>query len=87
MKGVFAPHLSIPPAAQRRLWPALGQAAGLGCVLYGGTAIALRLGHRASIDFDFFSGTSLSRPALAEALPFTRHATVLQDERDALTFW
>jgi hypothetical protein len=86
MKGVFAPHFSILPAAQRRLWPALGQAAELGCVLYGGTAIALRLGHRASIDFDFFSGTSLPRSALAEALPFTRHATVLQDERDALTF-
>ncbi|MGH9485754.1 MAG: hypothetical protein ACRD1F_11925, partial [Terriglobales bacterium] len=84
MSGVFAPHLSILPPAQRRLWPALRDTAKLGCVLYDGTAIALRLGHRSSIDFDFFSGGTLDRPALAAALPFTRAATVLQDERNTL---
>jgi len=44
----------ILPPAQRRLWDT-----GLGVprhfVLYGGTALALRLGHRQSVDCDFFS--------------------------------
>lgn len=86
MSGTFAPRLDILPPAQRRLWPVLQGAKELGCVLYGGTAIALRLGHRASIDFDFFCGCALDRIALAAALPFTSHATVLQDQRNTLTF-
>ncbi|WP_373321508.1 nucleotidyl transferase AbiEii/AbiGii toxin family protein [Rivihabitans pingtungensis] len=39
----------------------LAQASKLGFVLYGGTAIALRLGHRESVDFDFFSDRPLDR--------------------------
>ena len=40
----FTPRLEVLPDAQRALWPAL---AGIpdSCVLYGGTALALRLGH------------------------------------------
>lgn len=45
MTGVFQIHQQILPAAQRQLWPLLAPMAGLGFVLYGGTAIALRLGH------------------------------------------
>ncbi|MDF1482816.1 nucleotidyl transferase AbiEii/AbiGii toxin family protein [Extensimonas sp. H3M7-6] len=32
----------------------LRPAPAMGFALYGGTAIALRLGHRQSVDFDFF---------------------------------
>jgi hypothetical protein len=39
MSRTFQPRLSILPAAQLRLWPALGPAAGLGFVLYGGTDV------------------------------------------------
>ena len=53
MIRTFTPCLEILPVAQRLLWPALRPAPRMGFVLYGGTAIALRLGHRASIDFDF----------------------------------
>jgi len=28
-------------------------------ILYGGTALALRLGHRESVDFDFFSSETV----------------------------
>jgi hypothetical protein len=49
----FQPQFSILPAEQLRLWPELKPVSGLGYVLYGGTAIALRLGHRTSVDFDF----------------------------------
>jgi hypothetical protein len=49
--SIFLPtHMEILPPAQR-----------LGFVLYGGTAIALRLGHRSSVDFDFFTADPLKK--------------------------
>src|SRR5260363_17161 len=70
VSGVFKPRMDILPPAQQRLWPALRPAADLGFVLYGGTAVALRLGHRASVDFDFFSERPLDRDAIRAAFPF-----------------
>src|SRR6202034_2462988 len=49
----FSPHLEILPPAQRELWRELDQVPAE-FTLYGGTAIALHLGHRQSVDFDFF---------------------------------
>ena len=46
MSRAFQVHWEILPEAQRRLWPELRPTVQLGLVLYGGTAIALRLGHR-----------------------------------------
>jgi len=63
MTGRFEPRLSILPEAQKRLWPVLVAAPRLGFVLYGGTAIALRLGHLASVDFDFFTEKLLDKTA------------------------
>ncbi len=57
----------------------------LGFVLYGGTAIALRLGHRHSVDFDFFTHLPLERAVLKRSLPWFSSASVLQDEPDSLT--
>ena len=85
MIRTFAPRLEILPAAQRLLWPLLRPAARMGFVLYGGTAIALRLGHRASVDFDFFTDQPLNRAALSASFPFLHRATVLQDTPDTLT--
>jgi hypothetical protein len=53
-------------------------------VLYRGTALALRLGHRASLDFDFFSSEPLDHLALSR-LPFLAGAHVLQEESETLT--
>ena len=64
MKFSFKPGMLVLPTAQRYLWAELSQAAKLGFVLYGGTAVALRLGHRTSVDFDFFSDGSLNREVL-----------------------
>ena len=47
----MAARLDVLPRAQRVLWPSLAQLSDT-FVLYGGTALALRLGHRASVDFD-----------------------------------
>jgi hypothetical protein len=49
------PRLDVLPSAQRQLWPQLATVTDAAFVLYGGTAIALHLGHRESVDFDFFT--------------------------------
>jgi hypothetical protein len=54
-------------------------------VLYCGTAIALRYGHRVSVDFDFFSDRPLNRQRLSRALPWMNAALVLQDQPETLT--
>lgn len=50
----FRPDLSVLPPAQKTIWNRLTSVPE-DFVLYGGTAIALQLGHRSSIYFDFFS--------------------------------
>jgi len=79
----FKPALDLPPGEQRKLWPQLSDIPE-GFVLYGGTALALRLAHRSSVDFDFFSSDFLDLDALFR-LPFVARAEVLQSEPDTLT--
>ncbi len=45
-------------------------------ILYGGTAIALRLGHRQSVDFDFFSPAHFEPQFLLQTIPYLKDATV-----------
>ena len=85
MTRLFKPCKDMLPLAQQRLWPDLHAAASLGFALYGGTAIALRLGHRESVDFDFFSEKPLDRDVIRAAFPFLALSTVLQDQPNTLT--
>ena len=85
MIGIFKPRMDILPVAQQRLWPELRPTVDLGFALYGGTAIALRLGHRASVDFDFFSENPLDRNAIHADFPFIAFSTVLQDQQNTFT--
>ncbi len=78
----FPTHLETLPDAQRALLPKLRAIGELGFTLYGGTALALRLGHRVSIDFDFFSERKLDRTAI-DRLVVLNGAGVFQDESDA----
>jgi hypothetical protein len=80
----FDPRLEILPAAQRELWPYLSAAPHLSFVLYGGTAIALHLGHRQSVDFDFFRSEPLDKTELQAPFAFLGNATILQDTPDTL---
>ena len=80
----FLPRLDILPAAQRRLWIDLNQVPAE-FVLYGGTAIALQLGHRQSVDFDFFGNRPLDPTKLQAAIPFLANARVRQREKNTLT--
>jgi hypothetical protein len=57
--------------------------------LAGGTALALQLGHRDSIDFDFFSENSFSIKDLTQKAEkiFQNHKVAkIQEEKDTLTF-
>ncbi len=68
---IFKPDLTILPPPQLRLWLEL-DATPEHFTLYGGTALALRLGHRASADFDFFSNLHFDPDELAAAIPFLK---------------
>ena len=81
----FRPCFEILPAPQAALWAGLGPLRALGFVLYGGTAVALRLGHRHSVHFDFFTERPLDRAALHRGLPWLGASAVLQDEPEAIT--
>lgn len=81
----FQALMGTLPAEQKMLWPELKVASDLGFVLYGGTAIALRIGHRISVDFDFFSDKALNKNALYDIFPFLEKATVLQEHVNTLT--
>lgn len=81
---MFTPNLQILPDAQRKLWGEL-QHTPTEFVLYGGTALALRLGHRHSEDFDFFSNKPFSPTALRKAIPYLENAEMSQFEANTLT--
>lgn len=76
--------MDILPAAQKRLWPELSEVPDE-FVLYGGTALALHLGHRTSIDFDFFSGRPLNIGELQAGTAFLTNAKVIQREKNTLS--
>lgn len=72
---IFTPRLDILPDTQRRLWEEL-RATPEGFVLYGGIALALRLGHRQSVDFDFFADRPIDPQQLLRDVPYLAGATV-----------
>jgi Nucleotidyl transferase AbiEii toxin, Type IV TA system len=80
----FLPKLDVLPLAQRMVWAELGEIP-QEFILYGGTAIALHLGHRQSIDFDFFGWKTFAPLDLAGSLPVLKRGAVLQSEPNTLT--
>lgn len=74
-------HPAILPGEQSALLPQLAQIP-RHFILYGGTALALRLGHRISVDFDFFSAQPLVPDRLEAALPIK--GSVIQKEENTL---
>lgn len=84
MTVVFSPRLEILPPPQRILWPELAQTPAE-FTLYGGTAIALRLAHRQSADFDFFSLESFEPGVLLNKIPYLRGAALRQSSPNTLS--
>ena len=84
MPAAFVPRVDVLPPPQQRLWRDLGGIPPR-FVLYGGTALALRIGHRQSADFDFFSTSGVDSGRLLRETPCLRGAEVLHRGPDTLT--
>ena len=80
----FVPKLNSLSPQQRLFWPELATTPN-SFTLYGGTALALRLGHRPSVDFDFFSNASFDPELLTEQVPYLRESELIQVAADTLT--
>ena len=80
----MTPHLEVLPPPQRGFWDAHARSVPEGWVLYGETAIALRYGHRSSVDFDFFSDRELNEDALRREVRPLRDGTVVVRRPDTL---
>jgi hypothetical protein len=80
---MLKPLLDKLPLPQRRLWSELS-AVPPDFVLYGGTALALRLGHRISEDFDFFSTEEMLPDDLERRVSFLEQAVRLQSSPNTL---
>lgn len=78
----FTPQLEILPSVQRDLWKQLAPIREMGYILYGGTAIALRLGHRYSVDFDFFTSRPVDPDELQSRLPFLLDSDPIQQHKN-----
>lgn len=80
---MLEPRLDQLPPSQRSLWPALSEVPA-GFVLYGGTALTLRLGHRLSEDFDLFANRSFQPDELEREVPFLQGSIRFQSSPNTL---
>jgi hypothetical protein len=77
-------RLDVLPPAQRALWDRLDETPSE-FVLFGGTAIALRLGHRQSVDFDFFAYCDIDPDRLLAEVGYLKGAEVVRRAPNTLT--
>lgn len=78
------PNLSVLPPRQQQVWNRLAGTP-RDFVLYGGTALALRLGHRESVDFDFFSCRTFQPVELIRSIPYLRDQKITQEGANTLS--
>jgi hypothetical protein len=84
MSDRFDPRIEILPPAQQDIWAQLAPAADLSFVLYGGTAVALYLGHRTSVDFDLFKAEPLEKNRIENGFEFVRSVRTIQEDEKSL---
>ena len=72
------------PGPQRRLWSGLGDTPA-DFVLYGGSALSLRLEHRESLGFDFFSREPFAPEDLRKRIGYLEAVRTLQQSENTLT--
>ena len=85
----FNPHLEILSEVQQWVYPQLRNLKDLGFVLYGGSALALHLGQRQSVGFEFFLHGRLKQKLLRGACPLLGDeslVTQIQDSENTVTF-
>ena len=84
MESEFRPKLSILQEPQRRLWSELSTVP-RSFVLCGGTAVALHLGHRQSVDFDFIASEGFDPDTLQFQTAFLQGSRTVQKSENTLT--
>src|SRR5712691_6954372 len=84
MPAFFTPNLKILPQGQRELWPLLAAVPAY-FTLYGGTALAVQLGHRESVDFDFFSSQVFDPNQIHADLGFLHSGRITQSSKNTLS--
>lgn len=77
-------HLEILLVPQQKLWNELVDVPD-SFILYGGTAVALHLGHRESVDFDFFGSETFDPDDLYKRVSFLENSKVIQKSENTLT--
>lgn len=82
--GILVPVLRVLPPEQRQVFDLL-RPTPQDFVLYGGTALALRLGHRQSVDFDFFSCRPFQPVELLRQIPYLKDGRVIQEGESTLS--
>jgi len=80
----FNPDFDILPQPQKDLWGELKEVPD-DFVLYGGTAIALQLGHRESVNFDFFVFQNFDPDDLLKSIPALKNAQITQRGENTLS--
>jgi len=80
----FSPHLEILPAPQLALWNELSEVS-REFGLYGGTALALHLAHRQSVDFDLFGSRALDLARIEQGISFLKGANIIQRDKNTLS--
>ncbi|MCG8584972.1 MAG: nucleotidyl transferase AbiEii/AbiGii toxin family protein [Pirellulales bacterium] len=84
MSEPFQPDLSVLQPPQRVLWDEMVDVPE-SFVLCGGTAIALHLGHRTSVDFDFFGSSGFDPDTLYDRVAMLGGSRVTQKAPRTLT--
>lgn len=79
-------NFNVLPKQQQEIYPYLSFAKDYGFILFGGTAIALQIKHRISIDFDFFKQESLSTKDKEKILQKLPSDKIIQDDIDTLVY-
>src|SRR5713101_4145189 len=80
----YSRRISSSPPGQRELWPLL-TAIPPCFTLYGGTALAIQLGHRESVDLDFFSSQAFDPNRLYTNLGFLQSSRIIQSSENTLS--
>lgn len=81
-------HLKTLNQKQARIFPRLSFLEKLGFYLAGGTALTLQIGHRTSLDFDFYNPKHFSAPDLAGKIQenFPKKTKKISQQKDTLFY-
>lgn len=79
-------HKEILPKEQLKIYDKLSFLKDKGFVLFGGTALALQIGHRVSVDFDFFIKDVLNNKLKELIQKELKADIILQDEINTLVY-